>query len=70
MLSYIFSMAWTKRGLSGLSSKLEWQDPIDHPAIKAMTLRELADLPFPRPCRELTTDWRSVCLKPDDGVDR
>ncbi|HEX9858717.1 MAG TPA: hypothetical protein VGA75_10195 [Paracoccaceae bacterium] len=24
-------------------------DPIDHPDIRAMTLRELADLPFPRP---------------------
>lgn len=25
-------------------------DPIDHPDIRSMTLRELADLPFPRPC--------------------
>lgn len=23
-------------------------DPVDHPAIKRMTQRELADLPFPR----------------------
>ncbi|MFY0634382.1 MAG: hypothetical protein JXQ91_11250 [Vannielia sp.] len=26
-------------------------DPLAHPAIRAMSLRELADLPLPRPCR-------------------
>jgi hypothetical protein len=25
------------------------RDPIDHPALRAMSLRELADLPMPRP---------------------
>lgn len=32
-------------------------DPIDHPAFARMSLRELADLPFPRP--------GLVCLPPD-----
>ena len=27
-------------------------DPLDHPAIKRMSLLELADLPFGRGCRE------------------
>lgn len=26
-------------------------DPFSHPAIRAMSGRELADLPLPRPCR-------------------
>lgn len=26
-------------------------DPLDHPALRAMSPRELADLPLPRPCR-------------------
>ena len=26
-------------------------DPLAHPALKAMTARELADIPFPRPLR-------------------
>ena len=26
-------------------------DPLSHPAIKAMSARELADMPFPRPER-------------------
>ena len=26
-----------------------YRDPLAHPALKAMTSRELADLPFPRP---------------------
>lgn len=25
------------------------RDPLAHPALKAMTARELADIPFPRP---------------------
>jgi hypothetical protein len=27
-------------------------DPLVHPVLKAMTARELADIPFPRPGRE------------------
>lgn len=27
-----------------------YRDPLSHPALKAMSARELADLPFPRPC--------------------
>ena len=27
-------------------------DPLSHPLIAKMTARELADLPFPKPCRE------------------
>jgi hypothetical protein len=27
-------------------------DPLDHPAIRRMSLRELADLPFNRTCRD------------------
>jgi hypothetical protein len=26
-------------------------DPLDHPALRAMSARELADIPFPRPGR-------------------
>jgi hypothetical protein len=27
------------------------QDPLEHPALRAMTPRELADIPFPRAAR-------------------
>lgn len=33
-------------------SELVLTDPIDHPDLRRMTTRELADLPFPRGARE------------------
>lgn len=33
------------------SARSENCDPMDHPAFSKMSLRELADIPFPRPIR-------------------
>lgn len=35
---------------SGPNAPTEASDPLDHPAVRRMSLRELADLPLPRPC--------------------
>ncbi len=38
-----------RRGASGSESRLRWlRDPLAHPALEAMSERELADLPFGR----------------------
>jgi hypothetical protein len=33
-------------------------DPLDHPAIQKMSMREQADLPPPVPCRDNPLCWR------------
>jgi hypothetical protein len=39
-------------------------DPIDHPDLRRMTVRELADLPFPRPDPNACADpaFRAKCV--------
>jgi len=40
-----------KRLLARLFPPLPQPDPGDHPALRPLSTRELADLPFPRPGR-------------------
>ena len=46
MLAYLISSLWSRS--VQLCERCERPDDIDHPALRAMSPRELADLPFPR----------------------
>lgn len=50
----MFKLFWNRLRRAGAARQLFADaryaaDPLDHPVLKAMTARELADVPFPRP---------------------
>lgn len=49
----MFKLFWNRLRRAGAARQLFADaryaaDPLDHPVLKAMTARELADIPFPR----------------------
>jgi hypothetical protein len=52
----MFKLFWKRLRRAGAAHDLFAEaryaaDPLSHPTIRAMTARELADMPFPRPGR-------------------
>lgn len=50
----IFLSLFSRLRFTALSAEdptVDQNDPLSHPALKAMSARELADIPFPRPSR-------------------